>query len=151
MSTREAVIRHVKDLTFVGKAGSNHWTTVDASHHGSIPAATSPMELILIAVGSCTGSDVVSILEKKRASFNSFEIRVSGERAEKDPKVYTAIHVEYVVEGDGITEKDLAHAIELSMTKYCSVSAMLKKSVALTYAHRILKNGAAAGAVKGGD
>lgn len=139
MNTREAVVRHVKDLTFVGKAGSNHWTTIDASHHGSIPAATSPMELILVALGSCTGSDVVGILEKKRVRFDSFEIRVTAERAEKDPKVYTAIHVHYEVKGEDVAEKDLIHAIELSMTKYCSVSAMLKKTVALTYSHKILK------------
>ena len=151
MNTREAVVRHVKDLTFVGKAGSNHWTTIDASHHGSIPAATSPMELVLVALGSCTGSDVVGILEKKKIRFNSFEIKVTAERAEKDPKVYTAIHVEYVIEGEDVREKDLVHAIELSMTKYCSVSAMLKKSVALTYSHRILKKGVPAGGFKRED
>ena len=145
MNNREAIVRHVKDLTFVGKAGSNHWTAADASHHGNTPAATSPMELVLVALGSCTGSDVVGILEKKRARFDSFEIKVTAERAEKDPKVYTAIHVEYVVEGDGVSEKDLVHAIDLSMTKYCSVSAMLKKSVALTYSHKILKKGIPAG------
>jgi putative redox protein len=145
MNTREAVVRHVKDLAFVGKAGSNHWTTIDSSHHGTNPAATSPMELVLVALGACTGSDVVGILEKKRVRFDSFEIRVTGERAEKDPKVYTAIHVEYLVEGDGVREKDLTHAIELSMTKYCSVSAMLKKTVALTYSHRIMKKGLPAG------
>jgi putative redox protein len=145
MNTREATVRHVKGLTFVGKAGSNHWSAIDASHHGSIPAATSPMELVLVALGSCTGSDVVGILEKKRVRFDSFEIKVTAERAEKDPRVYTAIHVEYTIAGDDVREEDFIHAIDLSMTKYCSVSAMLKKSVALTYSHKILKDALPAG------
>lgn len=145
MDTRKAIVRHVRDLTFVGKAGSNHWTIVDSSHHGSAPAATSPMELILVALGACTGSDVAVILKKRRVRFDNFEIRVTGERAEKDPKVYTSIHVEYLVEGADVEEKDLVHAIDLSMMKYCSVSAMLKKSVALTRSYKIVKTGGLAG------
>jgi putative redox protein len=94
MNTREAIVRHVRDLTFVGKAGSNHWTTIDSSHQGNTPAATSPMELLLVALGACTGSDVAVILQKKRVRFDNLEIRVTGERAEKDPKVYRSIHVE---------------------------------------------------------
>jgi len=141
MSTREAVVRHVQNLTFIGKAGSNHWTTVDSSHGDVTAAATSPMELVLIALGGCTGSDVASILEKKRVRFTKLEIRVQGERAAVDPKVYTSIHVGYHIEGAGIREKDVAHAIELSMTKYCSVSAMLKRSVSLTHSLTIKEIG----------
>ncbi len=132
MHTREATVRHVKDLTFIGKAGSNHWTVIDSSHHGNTPSATSPMELVLIALGSCTGSDVAIILEKKRIPLTKFEMRLTGERAAQDPKAYTSIHIEYLFEGTGVKEKDAAHAVELSMTKYCSVSAMLKKSVAIS-------------------
>lgn len=137
MESREAVIRHIRELSFVGKAGSNHWTTIDSSHHGNVPASNSPMELILIALGACTGSDVVAILEKKRAKLSMFEMKVTGERAKEFPKVYTKIHIEYNIAGDSIREKDVAHAIELSMTKYCSVSAMLKNSVTITYAFSI--------------
>ena len=145
MSKREAVVRHVQNLTFIGKAGSNHWTTVDSSHGEVAAAATSPMELVLIALGGCTGSDVAGILEKKRVRFSKLEIKVTGERAAVDPKVYTSIHVEYCVEGAGIKENDVAHAIELSMTKYCSVSAMLKKSVTLTHSLTITDTGRAEG------
>jgi putative redox protein len=145
MNKREAIVRHVQNLAFIGKAGSNHWTTVDSSHGENPAAATSPMELVLIALGSCTGSDVAIILEKKRVRFSRFEMKITGERAAVDPKVYTTIHIEYIVEGVDLKEKDIAHAIELSMTKYCSVSAMLKKSVALTYSTTIVKESAAAG------
>ena len=141
MNTREAVVIHVQDLAFVGKAGSNHWTTVDSAHKGKVPAATSPMEMVLIALGGCTGGDVASILEKKRVKFSKLELRLKGVRTETDPKAYTSIHVDYLVEGRHIREKDVAHAVELSMTKYCSVGAMLKKSVALTYAFTVIEAG----------
>jgi putative redox protein len=145
MNKREAVVRHVQNLTFIGKAGSNHWTMVDSSHGESASAATSPMELILIALGGCTGSDVAVILEKKRVRFSKFEMKITGERAAVDPKVYTTIHIDYIVEGVNLSEKDIAHAIELSMTKYCSVSAMLKKSVSLTYSYTIVESSVSAG------
>jgi len=138
MESREAVIRHIKELSFVAKAGSNHWTTIDSSHNGNIPAANSPMELVLIALGACTGSDVVSILEKKRVKLTMFELKVTGERAKEFPKVYTKIHIDYNFAGENIKEKDVAHAIDLSMTKYCSVSAMIKRSVEMTYSFSIM-------------
>ena len=138
MNTREAVVTHVHDLAFIGKAGSNHWTAVDSAHKGKVPAATSPMEMVLIALGGCTGGDVAAILEKKRVKFSKLEIKVSGVRTEIDPKVYTSIHLDYLVEGLHVREKDVAHAVELSMTKYCSVGAMLKKSVALTHAFTVI-------------
>jgi putative redox protein len=145
MNTRQAIVRQVQDLTFIAKAGSDHWITIDSAHRGKAPAAASPMELILIALGGCTGSDVAVILEKKRVRVSKFEMKITGERAREDPKVYTAIHIEYLVEGFNVREKDVAHAIELSMTKYCSVSAMLKKSVALTYSYTITEAVATAG------
>ena len=103
------------------------------------------MELVLIALGGCTGSDVAIILEKKRVRFSKFEMKITGERAAEDPKVYTTIHIDYRVEGVDLREKDIAHAIELSMTKYCSVSAMLKKSVALTYSSHDCRSGCSGG------
>ena len=147
-NTKEAVVQHVRDLTFVGKTESNHWTVMDASHHGSVPGANSPMELLLIALGGCTGSDVASILEKKRVAFDRLEIRVKGERAVADPKVYTSIHVEYVLAGENVPENDVERAIELSVTKYCSVSAMLGRTAAITHSHTIVRKGERA--VRGG-
>jgi putative redox protein len=86
MESREAIIRHIRELSFVGKAGSNHWATIDSSHNGNVPAANSPMELVLIALGACTGSDIVSILEQKRVRLSMFEMKVTGERAKEFPK-----------------------------------------------------------------
>ena len=151
MNTREAVLIHVRDLAFIGKAGSNHWTSVDSAHRGKIPAATSPMEMVLIALGGCTGGDVASILEKKRVKFSKLEIKVSGVRTEIDPQVYTSIHIDYTVEGRHVREKDVAHAVELSMTKYCSVGAMLKKSVTLTHALTVVDTGGREGDSTQGD
>lgn len=138
MESREAIIRHIRELSFVGKAGINHWTTIDSSHNGNVPAANSPAELVLIALGACTRSDVVSILEKKRVQLSMFEMKVTGERAKEFPKVYTKIHIDYNFAGDNIKEKDVAHAIDLSMTKYCSVSAMIKNSVEMTHSFSIM-------------
>jgi putative redox protein len=112
--------------------------TIDSSHNGSVPAAATPMELIPMALGGCTGSDVVSILEKKRVQLSKFEMRITAERAKDLPKVYTKIHINYRFAGVTIKEKDVAHAIDFSMTKYCSVSAMMKKSVAVPYSYSIV-------------
>lgn len=138
MESREAIIRHIREHYFVGKAGSNHWTTIDSSHNGNAPAANSPMELVLIALGAYMGSDVVSIFEKKRLQLSMFEMKVTGERAKEFPMVYTKIHIDYSFAGDNIKEKDVVHAIDLSMTKYCSVSAMVKNSVEMTYSFSII-------------
>jgi putative redox protein len=138
MESREATIRHIRELSFVGKAGSNHWTTIDSSHNGNVPAANSPMELVLIVPGACTGSDVVSILEKKRVQLSMVEMKVTGERAKEFPKVYMKIHIDYNFVGGNIKEKDVAHAIDLSMTKYCSVSTMLNNLVEMTYPFAIM-------------
>ncbi len=83
------------------------------------------MELVLIALGACTGSDIVSILEMKRVQLSMFEMKINGERAKEFSKVYTKIHIDYSFAGDNIKEKDVAHAIDLSMMKYCSVSAVV--------------------------
>ncbi len=143
MDKKEAALHHVKAFTFLAKAGSNHWVTVESAHQGEPAAATGPMELVLVALGGCTGADVVGIMEKKRAAFTRLEIFVSGERAETHPKVYTKIHVEYVFEGKNLRPNDIEQAIELSRTKYCSVSAMLSKTAEITHSYKILEPRAA--------
>jgi putative redox protein len=90
------------------------------------------MEMILIALGGCTAFDVVSILQKKRQDVTDFEILVHGDRTEEHPKVYTDITLEYVVTGHGLDPEAVDRAVELSETKYCSVSAMLRKAANIT-------------------
>ena len=83
------------------------------------------MEMLLIALGGCTGADIVSILEKKRQRVTGYSIEVRGERRAEHPRIFTKIEVVHYVRGHGIDPKAVQHAVELSETKYCSVSAML--------------------------
>ncbi len=94
-----------------------------------------------MALGGCTGSDVASILRKKRVPVRTFRINLTAQTAEEHPQVFTAIHVEYVLVGTGIDPRDVERAIELSTTKYCSVSAMLRASVKITHSYRIEPEG----------
>lgn len=134
-------IKFVDGMTFIGKGESNHWVVMDSAETvGGSNAGTRPMELVLIALGGCTGMDVVSILKKKRVKFDKFEIKINGERAEEHPKIYTKVAIEYIIYGKEINPRDVEHAIELSQNKYCSVSAILKKSGAeVNYIYKIIQ------------
>jgi len=135
----EVQIKQVEGLTFIAKGESNHWVTIDGPKEffGS-EAAPRPMELLLIALGSCTASDVASILRKKRVDLTSFEVRIKGERSKEHPKVFTKIYIEYVFQGNNLQEEHLQRAIELSQNKYCPISAMLKKAVEIKYSYRVI-------------
>ena len=100
-----------------------------------------PMQMVLVALAGCSGVDVVNILEKKRVNFSDMQIKVSGKRADTHPKVYTDIQVCYYIWGEGIKEKDVQQAIELSEDKYCSVSAMLKSTATIHSTYKILAFG----------
>jgi putative redox protein len=97
------------------------------------------MELLLIALGSCTGVDVISILKKKRQQVTDYRIEVSGERREEFPKSYTRLYIKHIVHGRGVTEQALASAIELSETKYCSVAATLRGSAEIVTSYEIVE------------
>ena len=114
---------------FVAQASSKHAIVIDSSPEKT---ANGPMELVLIALCSCTATDVVSILRKKREPFTSVEVLAQGERAPEPPTVYTNIHLIYRV-GGNVNRKSVEDAVHLSKTKYCSVSQMLQKSSALTF------------------
>lgn len=103
-----------------------------AAEHGGADDGLSPMELMLIGLGGCTGMDVISILEKKRQNVTGFEVRVHGERAENHPRVFTKITIEYIVNGHEISREAVDRAVELSESKYCSVNAMLSKTAEIT-------------------
>lgn len=133
-------IKQVEGLTFIGKSDTNHWVTTDGPKDflGS-EAASRPMELLLISLGTCTASDVTSILNKKRVNVNKFEINITAERAQEHPKVFTKINIEYEFTGENIKKQDVERAIELSQSKYCSVSAMISKAVEITHSYKINK------------
>ena len=138
MATKHAYLKQLQGATFGVKGDSNHWVVMDlAQATGGMDAASRPKELVLFALGGCTASDVVNILQKKRVPLQGFEIHLTGNEREEHPRVFTDIHIEYVLYGDGISPADVERAIELSTTKYCSVSAMLASSVKLTHSYRI--------------
>lgn len=140
MSTKTAYIKQVNGITFAGKSDSNHWITMDGPEDfGGSNAGTRPKELLLIGLGGCTASDVVVILKKKKVQFESFEINITSEVADEHPQVFTKIHVEYLFKGKNLPVKDIERAIELSQTKYCSVTKMLEKAAEVTHSYKIVE------------
>lgn len=125
----EARARWSENDRFLSSASSGHEILVDA---GPEKVANSPMELVLIALCSCTASDVVSILRKKREPFIAVEVLAVGERSEDFPRVFTSIRVTYRVTGN-VTRKAVEDAVRLSKEKYCSVSAMLEKAAKIEF------------------
>jgi putative redox protein len=120
-------------LTFLAKGESGHWIALDTSEEiGGSDAGTSPMELVLEALGGCTAMDVLSILKKKRMKYDKFVIDIVGERAQDHPRVFTKIHLVYKFWGNELSESAIERAIMLSETKYCSVNAMLRPTVEIT-------------------
>ena len=120
---------------FVAESQSGH--AIVTSFAQDTATAPTPMELLLISLGGCTGADVVSILEKKRQRVTAYEIEVRGERRAEHPRIYTNIEVVHKVRGHAVNEKAVADAIELSETKYCSVSAMLGAAAKITMRYEI--------------
>ena len=96
-------------------------------------------ELLLLAVGSCTAIDVVSILEKKRQIVTDYKVEVTGERREEHPRSFTKINIHHIVYGRSVSEKAVADAIELSDTKYCSVAATVKPTAEITTSFEIIE------------
>jgi putative redox protein len=138
MTTKTAILKQVQGVTFIARGDSNHWAMMDGPESvGGCGSASRPKELLLFALAGCTASDVVSILKKKRVPVEEFEMRLTGREREEHPRIFTDIHVEYIVRGEGIDPHDVERAIELSTTKYCSVSAMLTPAVHITHAYRI--------------
>ena len=135
----EALCLNTGGITFIGKGTSNHWVVMDGSPlFKGYEAGTHPIELVLIGLGGCTGMDVVSLLQKKKVKYDRFEIQLKADRAKEHPKVITRVDLEYILYGKGINPKDVEEAIGLSQTKYCSVSAMLKKVAPLNWTYKIV-------------
>ncbi len=136
----EIEAKFVEGRTFLARGDSNHWVPIDTGEKsGGSDGATTPMELVLTGLASCTGLDVVVILEKRRVNIQDFRIKVTAERADSHPRVYTDIHLDYLFESPDLTEKDAEKAISLSKDKYCSVSAMLGKTATITTSFKIVR------------
>jgi putative redox protein len=130
-----ASIKWIGEEKFVATSPSGHAITVDSDRASN--KAAGPMELVLMALGACTATDVVSILKKKRQKLESLEVICSGQRASEPPTVWIKLEVLYRLRGL-LDEAAVKRAIELSEKKYCSVSAMLQKTATLTWRHEIL-------------
>lgn len=124
-----AKVSWIDSERFVGAASSNHAIVVDA---GPEKSANGPMELVLIALCSCTAVDVVNILTKKREPFTGVEVRAEAERADEAPKVFTQIKLVYRISGN-VSKKAAEDAVRLSEEKYCSVAGMVSKTAKITY------------------
>jgi len=126
MSELEVKLKLVRDVGFIGQTASRATVILKApSMVVEAPIGISSMELVLIALAGCTAWDIVAILDKMKQKFDGLEVHVKGKRRSEVPRIYTDIHVHYVVYGE-VDEEKLKKAIELSQKKYCSVSIMLK-------------------------
>ena len=123
-------------LHFVGE-NAKGGTVQMGPNDGSI----GPMQLLMVGLAGCSGIDIVTILQKKKASPTDFKIKVRGKRADTSPMVYTDIEVEYLLWGDDLKARDVEQAIELSEHKYCSVSIMIGKTANIKSSYKILKPG----------
>jgi putative redox protein len=126
--------RWTAGMAFEGTNADGARVVMDARpEHGGAGGGPAPMETLLLALAGCTGMDVISILRKMRAPLGGLTIEASGERAAEHPRVFTAIHLRYLATGDGLQAEQVHKAVTLSQEQYCSVSAMLRKAVPVTY------------------
>lgn len=133
-----ATVKWIGEQKFVATSPSGHAITLDSDRESN--KATGPMELMLMALGACTATDVVTILEKKRQKLDSLEIVCSGERAKQPPTVWIKLEILYRLRGQ-LDDAAVRHAIQLSEDKYCSVAAMLRKTATLSWRYETLASG----------
>lgn len=138
MAIKHAIVQQIQGITFAAKTDTTHWIVMDGPvQFGGNDAGPRPKDLLLMALGGCTASDVVSILKKKRVPVDKLELRLKGTTRDEHPQIFTHIHIEYVAYGENINPADVERAIELSSTKYCAISAMLKQAVNITHSFKI--------------
>jgi putative redox protein len=137
MKDTKATIRYAGDDFFVAVSPSGHAITLDVN--GERSAAPSPFELLIMALGACTGADVIDILRKKREMVTEYRIEVHGERREEHPRSLKRVEVRHILQGHGLTDKGVAHAIELSDEKYCGVAATLRPTAEIVTTYEILQ------------
>ena len=136
----KATVKWLDNMSFVGESGSGHSVVMDGPpDSGGRNLGIRPMEMVLLGMGGCTAFDVVLILKRQRQLITDCQVELSSERADTEPKVFTKIHVHYIVKGKALDAKKVAHAVDLTAEKYCSVSIMLAKSVDVTHDFEIIE------------
>ena len=133
-------VNWVDGMLMVGKSHSGHSITMDGPPEiGGNNLGVRPMEMLLLGVAGCTMIDVVTTLKKMRQDLTNFETKLSAERADEHPKVFTDIHIQFIVKGQDLDPKKVEKAITLSAEKYCSASIMLGKTASITHDFKIVE------------
>jgi len=136
----KARVKWVEQVSFLGETESNHAVLMDGSPaSGGRNLGPRPMEMLLLGAGGCTSFDVISILKKSRQAVSDCYVELEAERAETDPKVFTKIHMHFVVTGKDIKPEVVEKAIKLSAEKYCSASIMLGQTAVITHDFEVVQ------------
>lgn len=138
----KARIKWIEGAALLGEAESGHAVVLDGPPEiGGRNLGLRPMEMILIGLGGCTASDVVTILNRSRQSVTNCVIELEATRADAPPKVFTRIHIHYLVTGRHLQDSKVKRAIDLSTEKYCSATIMLRQAVTITHAYSVIESG----------
>lgn len=138
----EAAVSLKQGMTFEGTADSGFKVTLGADPAvGGDDDGLRPMELMLISLAGCTAMDVISILRKKRQTVTGFQVTVSAGRADEHPKVFTDVHLKYLIHGEGVDPRAVERSIELSTKEYCPAHAMLSQATAISHDYEIVETG----------
>jgi putative redox protein len=131
----KATVHYAGDDFFIGTTPNGYSQAIDVK--GDRRSAPNPVEMLLVSVAGCTAADVISILEKKRQDVISYDVVITGTRAEDHPRKFETFHVHHIVHGRGVSDKAVADAVELSDTKYCSVAATVRPTATITTSFEI--------------
>lgn len=135
MKTR---VKWLDNMSFVGESGSGHSIVMDGPpEFGGRNLGVRPMEMLLLGLGGCASFDVVSMLKKSKQDLVDCDVEITAERADSEPKVFTKIHLHFIVSGNNLSESRVKRAIELSAEKYCSASIMLGKTADMTHDYQV--------------
>ena len=136
----KARIKLIENACLLAEASSGHGVVVDgASEIGGRNLGVRPMEMVLMGLGGCTAMDVLSILKKKRQNVTDCVVEIEGQRRDEYPKIFTVIHIHFIISGRDLKDNHVKQAVSLSAEKYCSVSAMLEAKVKITHDFEIIE------------
>ena len=137
----KARVKWIEDSLMVAESGSGHALVMDGPpQHGGRNLGVRPMEMLLLGLGGCTQFDVVHILRKGRHQVTRCEVELEAERAATDPKVFTRIHIHFILAGPGLSEKVVQRAVSLSAEKYCSASLMLGEVAHISHDFELIED-----------
>jgi len=137
MAEIKATVHYGGNDFFIGISPGGHAQLMETSDRN---AAATPIELLLVALGGCTGSDIVDILRKKREQITDYRIELHGERRTDFPRSFKKIRLRHIIKGHNLSEAAVKHAVELSESKYCSVAATLRPTVEISVTFEILQD-----------